>query len=276
MDRPADQSVTRSPAEVYDEFFVPALFEEWGGTIADLANVRSGQRVLDVACGTGVLAIAAAARVGSGGQVVGLDPNGEMLAVARRKAGGVEWREGRAEALPFPDAGFDRVVSQFGLMFFEDRTAALREMMRVAAPGGRVVVAVCDAIDHSPGYAVLAELLHRLFGGEVAEAFRAPFALGDRARLLGLCVEAGLAEATVTRHDGLVRFASIDALVSTERACAWTLGGLLDATQFERLRDAAGESLRPFVADREVSFGMPALVISATRVATRSNDVANR
>jgi len=257
---------TRSPAEVYDEFFVPALFQQWGKRIAEIAQVGTGQHVLDVACGTGVLAAAAADRVGAAGAVVGLDPNEEMLAVARRKRARVEWKSGRAEALPFAPASFERCVSQFGLMFFEDRVAALREMMRVLRPNGRLAAAVCDALDHSPGYAVLAELLHRLFGHAVAEAFRAPFALGDARQLLALCRDAGIARPMVQRYDGTVRFKSIGALVSTERACVWTLGGLLDEAQFERLLEAADESLRPFAAaDGSVSFGMPALVITADK-----------
>jgi ubiquinone/menaquinone biosynthesis C-methylase UbiE len=260
----SEASATQSPAEVYDEFFVPALFHQWGKTMAEIARLGPGQRVLDVACGTGVLTAAAADRVGAAGAAVGLDPNPEMLAVARRKHASVDWKSGRAEALPFTDASFDRCVSQFGLMFFEDRVAALREMMRVLRPNGRLAVAVCDALDHSPGYAVLAELLHRLFGHQVAQAFRAPFVLGDAEELLSLCSDAGIARPRVERYDGTVRFNSIAALVSTERACVWTLGGLLDEAQFERLLQAADESLRPFTAaDGTVSFCMPALVITA-------------
>jgi ubiquinone/menaquinone biosynthesis C-methylase UbiE len=258
--------IARSPAQVYEEFFVPALFAQWGVVIAEAAGVAAGHRVLDVACGTGVLAEACAERIGAEGEVVGLDPNDDMLTVARRKQARVDWKSGRAEALPFPDASFDRVVSQFGFMFFENRVAALREMMRALRPNGRLTVAVCDALDHSPGYAVLAELLHRLFGHSIAEAFRAPFALGDPKQLLALCREAGITNATAKRYDGTVRFASIASLVSTERACIYTLGGLLDSAQFDRLLDAAEESLQPFAAaDGTVTFGMPALVIVADR-----------
>jgi ubiquinone/menaquinone biosynthesis C-methylase UbiE len=256
----------RSPAEVYEEFFVPALFQQWGRVVADAVGAGPGERVLDVACGTGVLACAAAERVGAAGAVVGLDPNEEMLAVARRKSARVEWRNGCAESLAFPEATFDRVASQFGMMFFQDRPAALREMMRVLRPGGRLAVAVCDALDHSPGYAVLAELLHRLFGRQVADAFRAPFALGDPQELLALCGAAGVGDAHVARADGTVRFRSIEALVATERACVWTLGGLLDEAQFERLREAGEESLRPFAAaDGAVAFVMPALIVTAVK-----------
>jgi len=122
-------------AKAYEAFFVPALFGQWAVKVLDAAHIQVGQRVLDVACGTGVLARAAITRIGSGGQVVGIDPNPGMVAVARQFEPRVEWREGVAESLTFPNNSFDAVVSQFGLMFFTDRPQAIREMMRVLAPG---------------------------------------------------------------------------------------------------------------------------------------------
>jgi ubiquinone/menaquinone biosynthesis C-methylase UbiE len=257
-------SELRSPAEVYDEFFVPALFQQWGPVVAAAAGVMSGDRVLDIACGTGALALAVANRVGPNGSVVGLDPNPQMLAVARRKAPQIEWLEGKAEALPLPDCSFGAVVSQFGFMFFDDRLVALRETKRVLRPGGRLAVAVCDAVEHSPGYAAFAALLDRLFGRRIADAFRAPFVLGDPERLLDLCRDAGIPDAKVMRHNGKIRFTSIASLVSTERACVWTLGGMLDDDQFARLLEEAATALQPFVArDGSVMFDMPALIITA-------------
>jgi hypothetical protein len=123
---------------------------------------------------------------------------------------------------------------------------------------------VCDAVERSPGYGALAMLLQELFGERVAGAFRAPFAIGDAALLAALAREAGLARADVLQRSATVRFASIDALVSTERACVWTLGGLLDEAQFERLRHAARKTLAPFVQrDGRVAFEMPVLIIAA-------------
>ncbi len=248
---------------------MPALFRPWGRVVAEAAQLGPGLRVLDVACGTGALTEAVCERVGSDGAVVGVDANDQMLEVARRKRIGADWREARAESLPFDDASFDAVVSQFGLMFFDNRAQALREMMRVLRPAGRLAVAVCDGLDRSPGYAALADLLQRLFGSRIADAFRAPFALGDEVLLQRLCEEAGIGAAAVARHAGMVRFASIDALVSTERACAWTLGGLLDDAQFDSLLEESRTQLAPFVQpDGSVVFTMPALIISAQR-ATR-------
>ena len=119
--------VAGSAAEVYDALFVPALFIGWPPHVADAAALRPGDHVLDVACGTGVLARHAAARVQPGGRVIGLDLNEGMLEVARRRAPEVEWAPCAAEDLPFAGERFYAVVSQFGLMFFSDREAALRE-----------------------------------------------------------------------------------------------------------------------------------------------------
>ena len=161
--------------------------QAWGPVLCDAASIAPGQRVLDVACGTGALTRRGGrARLRRAARCSGSMPTREMLAVARRKHADIEWHDGRAESLPFADASFDAVVSQFGLMFFDDRVAALREMQRVLRPGGRLAVAVCDALEHSPGYAALAALLERLFGKRVAR--RVPRAI--RARRCGRAARA--------------------------------------------------------------------------------------
>jgi SAM-dependent methyltransferase len=256
----------RPPAEIYDEKFVPALFAQWGPVVTKAAGVAPGQAVLDVACGTGALGLAAAAVVGRDGKVVGLDANPEMLAVARRKSGEIEWRQGMAESLPFEDASFDAVMSQFAMMFFDDRARALAEMMRVLKPGGGLAVAVCGAVETSPGYAAFAKLLDRLFGAEVGEAFRAPFVLGDPEELGRIAAAAGIEGASVREQIGSVRFRTIAELVATERACVWTLGGLLDQGQFELLLRESEEALKPFTdEDGMVCFDMPALILTARK-----------
>ena len=167
--------ISAGAAEVYEQYFVPALFREWPPRLLDAARVAPGQSVLDVACGTGVLARAAIERVGPKGAVVGLDLNEGMLSVARRVEPRVDWRQGAAEKLPFPDGTFDAVVSQFGLMFFADRPRALREMQRVLKPGGRLAVAVWDAIERSSGYAAMNDLLLAELGPEVRGDAPRPF-----------------------------------------------------------------------------------------------------
>jgi ubiquinone/menaquinone biosynthesis C-methylase UbiE len=257
--------VTRSAAEIYDEFFVPALFAEWADRVAEAVGLRAGERVLDVACGTGVLTRAVAARVGPSGAAVGLDVNDGMLAVARRRAPQLDWRHARAEALPFEPERFGAVVSQFGLMFFEDQIAALAEMRRVLRRGGRLAVAVWDSLERTPGYAAVTRLLQKLFGDRAADALRAPFALGDPGTLRSLFGAAGIPNASITTRTGVARFPSIKAWISTE-VKGWTLAEMLDDAQLARLLDEAERALGPFrAADGTVAFEAPAHLVTVTK-----------
>ena len=137
-------------ARKYEANLVPALMAPWAPQLLDAVDVGAGDRVLDIACGTGVVSRAAAERVGPDGSVWGLDLNPGMLAVATELAPDITWVEGDALALPFGDVTFDRVVCQFGFMFFTDRSQALREMRRVLVDGGRAGVATWGAIEISP------------------------------------------------------------------------------------------------------------------------------
>ena len=265
MDASDRGQVNRSAADIYEEFFIPALFQEWTARVMDAAAVQSGQRVLDVACGTGVLARAAAERIGVNGSVIGLDINDGMLAVAARKAAQIEWRQGKAEALPFEDDHFDAVVSQFGLMFFEDRPAALREMLRVLRPGGHLAVAVWDTLDHTPGYAAMVRLLQRLFGEEAANGLRAPYVLGNTNELAALFAAANIPQATITTHTGTARFPSLESWMFTDIK-GWVLADILDDAQFEGLLNEARTVLAPFVSsDGSVAFAAPAHIVSAIK-----------
>ena len=127
--------------ENYERYVVPSIFAPWAHDLIAAAALRPGERVLDIACGTGIVARTAARTLGSGASVVGLDLSAPMLAAARSaaKAEGVsvEWREGSAVKLPLADATFDVAFCQQGLQFFPDRPAALSEMYRVLAPTRR-------------------------------------------------------------------------------------------------------------------------------------------
>ncbi|MET4204973.1 methyltransferase domain-containing protein [Bradyrhizobium sp. LA6.12] len=142
-------------ATAYEALSAPALFRQWAPIVAEAARIKSGDRVLDVACGTGVLARVAAARSGQTGHIVGIDPHTGMLAVAKGVSPAIDWQKGTTEALPLPDCSFDAVVCQFGLIFFSDRNMAVREMLRVMVPGGRCAVAVWDTLENAPAFAAL-------------------------------------------------------------------------------------------------------------------------
>ena len=238
-------------AHAYEALFVPALFNQWAPKVADAAHIQPGQRVLDVACGTGILAREVALRTGSSGSVVGIDVNAGMVAVARELAPTIEWREGVAESLPFPAQSFDAVVSQFGLMFFTDPSQALREMLRVLAPRGRLVVAVWDSLDGMPAYASEVALLQRSAGRQAADALRAPFVLGDRKHLAKLFSEVGAASAEMTTHHGTAQFPSVRTMVEADlRGWLPVVGGDdITEDQIRRILQEAERALSSYAAE---------------------------
>lgn len=269
-------------AEVYASLFVPAEFEEWAPRLVAAAKIEPGQKVLDVACGTGVLAREVARRVGRSGFVAGVDANAGMLAVAARtppaiessavesaaqiESAQIEWRQASAEALPYDDNHFDAVVCQFGLMFF-DRQAALREMMRVLAPGGHLTAAVWDTLEHTPAYAALVDLLDRHAGARAADALRAPFVLGDRDELAAVFARAGMADAEIVTHRGAARFPDVRTMVEAEvRGWLPAAGVLLSESQLAGIVDEAERVLAVHkTADGSVRFDAPAHIVTARK-----------
>lgn len=252
-------------AEAYESLHVPALFGEWAPRVLDAAGVGPGHHVLDVACGTGVLARAAAERVGDDGSVTGVDPNPGMLTVAARLHDGIDWQEGAGEDLPFEDESFDRSLSQFGLMFFRDRARAIREMLRTLRPGGRLAVAVWDSLERSPAYSRAVKLLDRMAGPEAADALRAPFVLGDRAELQSLVEGAGAVSIRAITPVGRADFPSIRAMVEADlRGWLPVMGVHLEEDLVLAILEEAERELGEFVTGSgRMQFDSPAHIVSA-------------
>ncbi len=187
-----------NPPANYERFFVPAIGAPLAADLLSLAALRPGERVLDVACGTGVVARLASQQVGDTGTVVGLDVNPGMLAVARSAMPPglpVEWHEASAEAMPLPDASFDVVLCQMGLQFMPDKPAALREMRRVLAHGGRLVLNVPGPTPRL--FTIMGEALARHVGAEAAGFVDHVFSLHNTAEVQDLVSGAGFHDVSV-------------------------------------------------------------------------------
>lgn len=209
----------KSPARIYDECFVPALFRPCAEVVVRVAGLEPGQRLLDLACGTGIVARVAAPLLGPRGSVVALDLRPGMLEVARSHApppgAPIEWRQGDAVALDLPDACFERVLCQQGLQFFEDRAAALAQIRRVLVPGGRLVLAAWQGPEAHEFFRAMAEieLRHLTSIGATADDVDRPFSLGDGTLLVHAVESAGFSQVSLTAEafeanfpaDGLVR-----------------------------------------------------------------------
>lgn len=255
-------------ATAYEELFVPALFQQWVPLVLSAADIHSGNRVLDVACGTGVLAREAASQVGPSGHTAGLDLTPGMLEVARRIAPGIEWQQGTAEALPFPAQSFDAVVSQFGLMFFRERKKSLREMLRVLVSGGHLAIAVWDSLDNIPAFAEEVALVERVAGSQAADALRAPFLLGKKGVLIQLAQEAGIASVEVKTHQGTAKFPSIQILVEADlRGWLPVMGIFLEEAKIQQILAEASETLSPYTNEQgHAVFPISAHIISGTKL----------
>lgn len=254
-------------AVAYDTLFVPALFGPWASRVADAAHAGPGDRALDVACGTGTLARSLFTRAGTSGVVDGLDADPGMLAVAALAAPAITWQQGVAEMLPYPDQSFDVVASQFGLMFFTDRTRAIGEMVRVLAPGGRLAVAVWGPLDSAPGYRDEVALLERTAGQQAADAVRAPFVLGDRQALAATFAEAGLASLRITTQQGSARFPSVRTMVEADlRGWLPVMGVELSEPEVATILQEAETALGAYVDEAgAVTFPVAAHIVTATR-----------
>jgi SAM-dependent methyltransferase len=200
-------------AGLYQRYLVPAVTAGWAADLVERVGLRRGERVLDVACGTGVVARAAAGRVGRTGCVAGIDINAAMLAVARSlpagPGAGIGWFEASAMGLPFRPGSYDVVLCQLGLQFVPDRPAALAEMRRVAVTGGRLGLSVYGPIEHNPATFALAGALDRHLGPDASVTKRVEHALADPALLAALAAGAGFSRVQIVTTTRIIRFASV-------------------------------------------------------------------
>ncbi len=259
-------------AVAYERLLVPLLFDRWAGDLVDAVALQPAEAVLDVACGTGVVARHAAARVGVQGSVTGVDLNPAMLAVARASvptgAGAdIRWEEGDAAALPLDDEEVDVTLCQQALQFFPQRSRALDEMRRVTRSGGRLGLSTCRGLAHQPGYRILADVIGEHVSDAASEALRSPFTYGEIEEVRRLVEDAGFADVHVRVAVWSLRFASPEAFLRTETASS-PLGDVvarLDGAVVDGLIADLAERLRPHRDDEGVVFPFETCVVTATR-----------
>ncbi len=259
-----------SQAESYEAYIVPAIFVQFTDALVATARPRSGNRVLDVGSGTGIVSRVVAPIVGPSGRMVGLDIDLGMLSVARslEPADGAdfEWGQGDVAKMPFENAEFDLVLSQAALQFFPHKLAALREIRRVLAPSGRLVVSVFRSIERNPAFEVLARALDRHVSPEVGGMRRAIFAFGEAEELLSLLVDAGFKDSRLSSVQEMVRFPSPEEFLRRQLASQspWVVDEL-DTKRLQALVVEVGTELRKFVNEDGLSFPMEVHIVLAKK-----------
>jgi len=264
-----------NPAQTYEDYYVPAMFRPWAGILLRHAVPQPGERLLDVACGTGIVARESAPLVGPDGQVTALDMNPAMLAVARAlpapTGAAIRWQEGNAMALPFADGAFDLVLCQHGLPFFPDRAAAVREMHRVLSPGGRALAIVLQALDRHPVFDVLMKSVAAHLSLPLS-AVMTPFALSDAGPLRDLFRSAGFESVAIEPETTMVRFAEPErfvplAVISSAAAVPAfaQLDGPERASLLEAVRVDVDATVRSYREADAIAFPMFAHVVIAMK-----------
>lgn len=204
-----------NPAETYEQYLVPAMFAPMAVKLVARAAPHAGEHVLDLACGTGIVARRVAPLVTPDGHVDALDLNPVMLSEARNAAAREEveiaFHDGNMEAVPFPDDAYDLVTCHQGLQFAPNRPTAVSEMRRVLAAGGRVVVGCWGALADQPLSAKLAPIIAQHVGAPV---FDVPFSLGDVDELRALFIAAGFSDVQLETVSHTTRFPHPDRYVA--------------------------------------------------------------
>lgn len=271
MSQQSEWHLSGNAPEAYERYIIPAFMGEWAQDLVDVAAIRAGQRVLDVACGTGVVARQAASVTGATGQVVGLDVNTSMLDMARTipplPEAFITWEEGDVDALPFPEASFDAVLCQQGLPYFPDRKVALREMARVLTPGGRLGLSVWRPLERLPFFVVLVDGLETHLSAEVAAPLHAAFTLGDADELRSLIVGAGFHDVHVRLTIRLIRYTPLEDFIPGYLAAtpmAGAVAAMDDAARTAMFCEIT-TALQPYVDDDGLAAPMECHVVTARR-----------
>lgn len=270
----ADKAFTGSIPELYDRHLVPLIFDVYARDMARRVKALAPSRVIETACGTGVVTRAIAAAIDGPVRIVATDLNPAMLDVARASLGGdarIEWREADALALPFEDASFDVVVCQFGAMFFPDKVQGFAEARRVLAPAGAFLFSVWDRIAENEFADVVTAAMAELFPVNSPNFLaRTPHGHHDLDVIEGALRDAGFRDVEIDVVKAVSRSAS-----AQEPALAYCQGTplrneilALDPSGLERATRHAAEALRRRFGDGPIEGKIQALVVRAAKATT--------
>ncbi len=203
MSANTEWQLSGNAAELYEEYLVPTIFIPWAQHLLAKTTPRPGDSVLDVACGTGIVARMAKARVGETGRVVGVDLNGGMLDVAKSIApdGSIDWVQADVADIPLPDQSFDLAYCQQGLQFFPDKVGALREIRRLLRPGGQCLAVVAQSLEQNPLMRSQVAALSKHIGDDAAAGIRAVCGLPNPDTIAELFEAAGYGDVERTSVD---------------------------------------------------------------------------
>lgn len=223
--------------QIYQDVLVPAWFDRWAKAMIDLVPLEPGQRVLDVACGTGVVARRARPKVGPGGQVEGLDINTSMLAMARDLSADfdIAWIESDVSQIPRPNQHYDLVLCQHGYHYFPDKAAALGEIARVLRPGGRLAVSIWDG--HNDYTNALCDALGRHLSADIAAKQREQRTTPPTSELADELRAGGFSDVEIVRQELLIDVPAVADFVPLH------LGSMPIAAAYEALDEAEQKAL---------------------------------
>jgi ubiquinone/menaquinone biosynthesis C-methylase UbiE len=262
--------LTMRAAELYERYPGRYFLAPWAPSLVDAARLAPGERVLDVACGTGIVARAAATRVGPDGHVVGIDINPGMIAVARslppaKNEAPIKWLERSALDLQLKNASFDAVLCQQGLQFFPDKAVALKEMRRVLDHGGRIALSVWDSTTHGPYVSAVNAALAPFVGNEVVARFTAVRMTPTADELKRLAMEADFSAVEVGASRINVHLPRVDKFV-LDHLSATPIAADIDALGDEARRKIGAsvmEQLQRYADDDGITFPEDTCVLTA-------------
>ncbi len=267
MNLPAYANKLSNFPEMYERWLVEPLFQPWAEIVLDRAHLSAGDRMLDIACGTGIVARLAMKHLSGNEHVVGVDVSPQMLTVARAIEPRIDWREGDAAALPLREGErFDVVVCQQGLQFFPDKPAAVREMRRAIDRGGRLVVAVWKSLEEAPFFREIDRLAERRLGPFVDRRH----SFGDPVALERLIADAGFENVRVESVTRTIRFAepatlvhlNSHAVVGMSTACS-TMTDEERARLSDLIAADSTDVVRQYGDGEGIAFGLAANVATA-------------